>query len=53
MDGVIPGWASLMLMMGIQSTMLMAALATILLYVARSHRMLSGSRTRWRIADER
>lgn len=51
-DGVIPGWASLMLMMGIQSTMLMAGLATILLYVARSHRMLAGARTRWRIADE-
>lgn len=52
-DGVIPGWASLMLMMGVQSTMLMAALATILLYVARSHRLLAGTRTRWRIADER
>lgn len=51
-DGVIPGWASLMLMMGIQSTMLMAALGSILLYVVRSHRLLAGARTRWRIADE-
>jgi len=33
--------------------MLMAAMATILLYVARSHRMLTGTRARWRIADER
>lgn len=52
-DGVIPGWASLMLMIGIQSTMLVAGLATILLYVARSHRILTGVRKRWRIADER
>lgn len=51
--GIIPGWASLMLMMGIQSTMLMAALGSILLYVVRSHRLISGARIRWRIADER
>ncbi|MET3889540.1 glycosyltransferase involved in cell wall biosynthesis [Bosea sp. OAE506] len=51
-DGVIPGWASLMLMMGVQSTMLMSGMAMIMLYVTRSHRLLSGSRSKWRIADE-
>lgn len=48
---VVPGWASVMLMIGVQSTMFMAAMATILLYVARCHRMLSGTRARWRVAD--
>lgn len=53
MEDVIPGWASVMLMMGVQSTMLMAALVSILIYAVRSHRLLQGRRTRWRIADER
>lgn len=52
-EDIVPGWASLMLMIGVQSTMLMAAMVTILLYVARSHRLLAGLRLPWRVADER
>ncbi|MEI6159146.1 MAG: glycosyltransferase family 2 protein [Roseococcus sp.] len=52
-EGVTPDWAILMLMMGLQSTMLMAALVSILVYVVRSHRLNQGARMRWRIADER
>ena len=50
-DEILPGWASLMIMMGIQSTMLMSAIATVLLYVARSHRILNGIATKHRVAD--
>lgn len=50
-DWIIPGWASLMVMIGIQSTLLMSAIALLMIYVARSHRLLNRAPTKYRIAD--
>ncbi|WP_414475189.1 glycosyltransferase [Microvirga sp. M2] len=49
----VPGWTSLMIMTGVQSTMIMAAIAIVLIYVSRTHKVLNGARASYRIADVR
>lgn len=49
----VPGWTSLMIMTGVQSTMIMAAIAVVLIYVSRTHKAINGARAGYRIADVR
>jgi len=50
-DEVIPGWSSVMVMIGLQGTLMMSISAVLLIYVARSHRILSQTKARYRVAD--
>ena len=45
------GWTSLMLMLGVGNTFILAALAVVAVLSTRSHRQLVGSASRWRVAD--